>query len=116
MDRGRKGTRLLDNNRKGADGRSFRRPYGSLGKTARDGGRVRGTTYLRLAQFHHVFAEGLLFFCSAEEKGSGDLFFPGKNNQEPSRAQNAPGIKSEGRAYCSHHASRPGRVTVHRLA
>src|SRR5260370_11975775 len=68
VDRGGRNTRLLDDDRSGADPRALSRSAGRLGADTRDRGRVRRAADLRLGDGDYVLARVLLLLRAPEEE------------------------------------------------
>ena len=74
--RGRRGARLLDDDRSRADAGSVRGPARRVGAAARDRRRVRRAADLRLAQLDHVLAQVVLLLRAPEEELSRSVRVP----------------------------------------
>ena len=110
------GPRLLDDDREESHVRSFRRPNGCLGAAAANRELAWRTANICFAQVDHVFSQGVLLLCSAEEKRSGGLVFPGTHLEDASGSQNTAGFKIQSGSHGSRHTPGPCGAAADRLA
>jgi Lactonase, 7-bladed beta-propeller len=116
VDRGRRGTRLLDDDGGRTDRGPLGRSAGGLGAPARDRRLFRRAADLCLAPIDHVLAPVLLLLRASEEELPRSVCVPWSHPEGSSGAIRRSRIEVQDRSRHSHQAPGRGGGTHHRLA
>ena len=116
VDRGRRGARLLDDDRGGADRGFVRGLEGRVGAAARDRRRLRRPADLRVGPSDHVLARVLLLLRASAEKLPASVRLPRPRRARAAGAARRAHVNVEARQHHPRQAPGRGGAADHKLA